>query len=162
MMKKTILLSAFLLYSIFSFGQATVVWTGGGAGNNWDDGNNWNTGTVPATGDFVKLKKNVTITGTATNNPGRIIIVKQGANPSSVVLDLDLTIDGMTGQHSITFNEGCSLTVSSGRTLSVTAPNDKNGINTSNANQDVSFINNGTVTFSGCNNDIYLDGTAAQ
>ena len=161
-MKKTILLSAFLLYSVFSFGQTTVVWTGNGDGTSWDDGNNWNSGTVPATGDFVKLKKNVTITGIATNNPGRIIIVKQGTNPSSVVLDLDLTIDGIPDQHSITFNEGCSLIVSSGRTLSVTAPNNKNGINTTNANQDVSFINNGTVTFSGGNNDIYLDGTGCS
>ena len=161
-MKKTILLSAFLLYSIFSFGQATVVWDGGGDGHSWNDGDNWNPNSVPAAGDFVKLKKNVTIDGTATNNPGRIIIVKQGTNPSSVVLDLDLTIDGISGQHSITFNEGCTLTVSNGRTLSVTAPNNRNGINTSNANQNASFINNGSVTFSGCKNGILLDGTGCS
>lgn len=107
----TLLLSCLFLSFTLS---AQYTWDGGGDGTSWNDAMNWDRDEVPALDSMVIFTTDVTVTGTAPNNPISVRINSQ----ADVVLDLDLTVgNGITDQHAITFGDTCSLTVATGRTI---------------------------------------------
>lgn len=88
--------------------SAQYVWDGGGDGTSWNDAANWDRDEVPATDSLVSFSVDVTVTGTAANNPVGIRI----GNKANVVLDLDLTVgNGIAVEHGFTFGDSCTLTL---------------------------------------------------
>lgn len=101
----TLLLSCLFLSFTLS---AQYTWDGGGDGTSWNDAMNWDRDEVPALDSMVIFTTDVTVTGTAPNNPISVRINSQ----ADVVLDLDLTVgNGITDQHAITFGDTCSLKI---------------------------------------------------
>jgi fibronectin-binding autotransporter adhesin len=85
-MKKLFLL-VFYVFSLSTFGQTTVTWTGGGGTNTkWTFGSNWDSGSAPVAGDTVIIA-----------NSGRPII--------------DNSMTSLPTYATITIRNGCTLTL---------------------------------------------------
>lgn len=183
-LKLTCYLGSLLLGQV-ALSQSTINWDGGGDGTSWDDALNWNGDAEPAAGDIARFGNGgtLTITGTPTNNPGRINIDAS----TNVTFDLDITIVDTYTQHSIQVNAGCSLTLGSAgnnRTFTISTDLTRSAIGifsgatsamitvasstTVNINQadrgiwmqesTATFTNNGTIVISGADNaGIQLD-----
>ncbi len=152
-MKKTILLSAFLLYSIFSFG-ANRTWDGDGGDNLWETASNWSGNQVPGpTDNAIFDAVTVTVSGTPPTRVQRLQI-KGGAD---VTLDLDLNInDGTLGFHSIQYmTGGGTLTIAIGNTININTTTAKNGIFFQNA--PAMLVNNGNINIAQSADAIKVD-----
>ncbi len=184
---RPILTSLTMIACLGLFGQATVTWDGGAGTTNWEDDLNWDTDAEPATGDIVRFSSGgiILVTGTPTNNPGRISVQTTG---TIVTLDLDLTIANSSDNYGITvannstlilgaagnnrtFNispdavrdgiaifagqANATITIASSTNVNITQGT--NGLNLLNST--LSFTNEGTITVSGATaRGIRVDG----
>ena len=106
MKKLTLLL--FLFCSTMAIAQT---WDGGGDGTSWDDAMNWDNDLVPEAGDIVTIGMDVTINGTAPNNPSRVVITSN----RTVTFALNLNIgDGTIAQHALKVQGNATLNLGSG------------------------------------------------
>ncbi len=140
-MKQTLLL---LLISLPFLAFSQIVWDGGAGTTNWQDANNWSTDAVPGAGDLVEIGTDVTITGSAPNDPSQIKIT----NSATVTLNLNLTIgDGLISEHALQVNSNGSLTIASGNTVTVNPPDTRNGVSifASANNASFSIASGGTL-----------------
>ena len=123
--------------------SAQEIWTGMGDGTSWNDAANWESNTVPAAGALVEIKKDVTITGTATDAPAQIKL----ANKATVTLNLDMTIgDGTLNDHAVKVGNRCTLNF--GGNAMINPKDTKAGINVSGGADSitVNIMSGATVT----------------
>ena len=110
-MKKKLQILSLVLIVFFTFTSTRLSaqkWTGKGDGTSWNDAANWDKNEIPAAGAIVKINKAYTITGTMTNVPATIKVLKN----SNIVFDLDMNVgDGVATQHCISIGAGSNVTL---------------------------------------------------
>ena len=123
-MKKILILSTFLIVTIYLTAQErAAISSNGSGGGNWNSGTSWNGGTVPANGDDVTILSGDGITSTTGTDAATTITVNSGAT--------------------LTINSGATLTTSGNLIIAGTL-NQNGTCNAGDAVDDMFHINGGT------------------